>query len=123
MDDNMEKINLFEKFSKFTEHWEPRVIAEMNNYQFKLVRIKGDFIWHNHPDTDEAFIVIRGNMKIQFKNSIVEIGEGEMIIVPKGVNHKPIAEDECLVMLVEPRGVVNTGEKVSDYTAPNDVWI
>ena len=123
MDDNMEKINLFEKFSKFTEHWEPRVIAEMNNYQFKLVRIKGDFVWHNHPDTDEAFIVIKGNMKIQFKNSIVEIGEGEMIIVPKGVNHKPIAEDECLVMLVEPRGVVNTGEKVSDYTAPNDVWI
>tara|TARA_B100000214_G_C23651920_1_gene483336 strand:- start:209 stop:580 length:372 start_codon:yes stop_codon:yes gene_type:complete len=123
MDDNMEKINLFEKFSKFTEHWEPRVIAEMNNYQFKLVRIKGDFIWHNHPDTDETFIVIQGNMKIQFKNSIVEIGEGEMIIVPKGVNHKPIAEDECLVMLVEPRGVVNTGEKVSDYTAPNDVWI
>ena len=119
----MEKINLFEKFSKFTEHWEPRVIAEMNNYQFKLVRIKGDFIWHNHPDTDETFIVIQGNMKIQFKNSIVEIGEGEMIIVPKGVNHKPIAEDECLVMLVEPRGVVNTGEKVSDYTAPNDVWI
>ena len=85
MDDNMEKINLFEKFSKFTEHWEPRVIAEMNNYQFKLVRIKGDFIWHNHPDTDETFIVIQGNMKIQFKNSIVEIGEGEMIIVPKGV--------------------------------------
>ena len=123
MDDNMEKINLFEKFSKFTEHWEPRVIAEMNNYQFKLFRIKGDFIWHNHPDTDETFIVIQGNMKIQFKNSIVEIGEGEMIIVPKGVNHKPIAEDECLVMLVEPRGVVNTGEKVSDYTAPNDVWI
>ena len=123
MDDNMEKINLFEKFSKFTEHWEPRVIAEMNNYQFKLVRIKGDFIWHNHPDTDETFIVIQGNMKIQLKNSIVEIGEGEMIIVPKGVNHKPIAEDECLVMLVEPRGVVNTGGKVSDYTAPNDVWI
>ncbi len=123
MDDKMEKINLFEKFSKFTEHWEPRVIAEMNNYQFKLVRIKGDFIWHNHPDTDETFIVIQGKMKIQFKNSIVEIGEGEMIIVPKGVIHKPIAEDECLVMLVEPRGVVNTGEKVSDYTAPNDVWI
>ncbi len=123
MDDKMEKINLFEKFSKFTEHWEPRVIAEMNNYQFKLVRIKGDFIWHNHPDTDETFIVIQGNMKIQFKNSIVEIGEGVMIIVPKGVNHKPIAEDECLVMLVEPRGVVNTGEKVSDYTAANDVWI
>lgn len=119
----MEKINLFEKFSKFTEHWEPRVIAEMNNYQFKLVRIKGDFIWHNHPDTDETFIVIRGNMKIQFKDSIVEVEEGEMIIVPKGVDHRPIAEDECLVMLVEPKGVVNTGEKVSEYTAPNDIWI
>ena len=123
MDDIMEKINIFEKFSKFTEHWEPRVIAEMNNYQFKLVRIKGDFIWHNHPDTDETFIVIRGNMKIQFKDSIVEVEEGEMIIVPKGVDHKPIAEDECLVMLVEPKGVVNTGEKVSEYTAPNDIWI
>ena len=119
----MEKINLFEKFSKFTEHWEPRVIAEMNNYQFKLVRIKGDFIWHNHPDTDETFIVIRGNMKIQFKDSIVEVEEGEMIIVPKGVDHRPFAEDECLVMLVEPKGVVNTGEKVSEYTAPNDIWI
>ena len=123
MDDIMEKINIFEKFSKFTEHWEPRVIAEMNNYQFKLVRIKGDFIWHNHPDTDETFIVIQGNMKIQFKDSIVEVEEGEMIIVPRGVDHKPFSEDECLVMLVEPKGVLNTGKKVSEYTSPNDIWI
>tara|TARA_B100000085_G_C18472275_1_gene483624 strand:+ start:297 stop:656 length:360 start_codon:yes stop_codon:yes gene_type:complete len=119
----MEKINIFEKFSKFTEHWEPKVIAEMNNYQFKLVKIKGDFIWHNHADTDETFIVIKGKMKIQFKTNIVDLEEGEMIIVPKGVEHKPMAEDECLVMLIEPKGIVNTGEKVSEYTALNDIWI
>jgi len=119
----MEKINLLEKFSKFTEYWQPKVITEMNDYQFKLVKINGDFVWHNHPDTDETFIVIKGEMKIQFESEIIELGEGEMIVVPKGTEHKPMAEDDCMVLLIEPRGVVNTGEEESDYTAPNDVWI
>ena len=119
----MEKINIFEKFSKFTEHWEPKVIAEMNNYQFKLVKIKGDFIWHNHADTDETFIVIKGKMKIQFKTNIVDLEEGEMIIVPKGVEHKPCAEKECKILVVEPRGVINTGDAGGKFTMTKDIWI
>ncbi len=95
----------------------------MNDYQFKLVKIKGDFVWHNHEDTDEVFIVIEGKMKIEFENEIVELNEGEMYVVPKGVNHKPCAENECKIMLVEPRGVVNTGNTKGELTASNDVWI
>jgi mannose-6-phosphate isomerase-like protein (cupin superfamily) len=119
----MEKINLKDKLAKFSEHWTPKIIAEMNDYQFKLVKIKGDFVWHNHSDTDEVFIVIEGTMKIEFKDEIVELNEGEMYVVPKGVEHKPFAENECKVLLVEPRGVVNTGDAKGDLTADNDVWI
>ena len=119
----MVKINLKEKLSKFSEHWSPRIIAEMNDYQFKLVKIKGDFVWHNHDDTDEVFIVLEGEMKIEFKDETVKLKEGEMFVVPKGVEHKPYSENECKIMLVEPKGVVNTGDAGSDLTAPNDVWI
>ena len=119
----MEKINLKEKLSKFSDHWSPKVIAEMNDYQFKLVKIKGDFVWHNHEDTDEVFIVIEGNMKIEFENETVELNEGDMYVVAKGIQHKPSAENECKIMLVEPRGVVNTGNTQGDLTASNDVWI
>ena len=119
----MVKINLKEKLSKFTDHWSPRIIAEMNDYQFKVVKIKGDFVWHNHDDTDEVFIVLEGEMKIEFKDKTVELKEGEMFVVPKGVEHKPYSEKECKIMLVEPKGVVNTGDAGSNLTAPNDVWI
>jgi mannose-6-phosphate isomerase-like protein (cupin superfamily) len=119
----MKKINLKEKLSKFSDHWSPKIIAEMNDYQFKLVKIKGDFVWHNHADTDEAFIVVEGKMKIEFENETVELNEGEMYVVPKGVEHKPRAETECKIMLVEPRGVVNTGNTEGDLTASNDVWV
>lgn len=119
----MSKINLREKLEKFSDHWSPKVIAEMNDYQFKLVKIKGDFVWHNHADTDETFIVIEGEMKIEFEDNTVELGEGEMYVVPKGVEHKPYAEQECKVMIIEPRGVVNTGDTEGDLTASNDVWI
>jgi mannose-6-phosphate isomerase-like protein (cupin superfamily) len=119
----MEKINLKEKLSKFSDHWTPKIIAEMNDYQFKLVKIKGDFVWHNHEDTDEVFIVIEGKMKIEFENETVELNEGEMYVVPKGIQHKPHAETECKIMLVEPRGVVNTGNTEGELTASNDVWI
>ena len=119
----MSKINLKGKLSKFSDHWSPKVIAEMNDYQFKLVKIKGDFVWHNHNDTDEVFIVIEGEMMIEFKDETVELNEGEMYVVPKGVEHKPYAVNECKVMLVEPRGVVNTGNTEGDLTASNDVWI
>ena len=119
----MKIINLKEKLSKFSDHWSPKIIAEMNDYQFKLVKIKGDFVWHNHADTDEVFIVVEGKMKIEFENETVELNEGEMYVVAKGVEHKPFAEDECKIMLVEPRGVVNTGNTEGDLTASNDVWV
>ena len=119
----MKKINLKEKLSKFSDHWSPKIIAEMNDYQFKLVKIKGDFVWHNHADTDEAFIVVEGKMKIEFEDETVELNEGEMYVVPKGVEHRPCAEAECKIMLIEPRGVVNTGNTEGDLTASNDVWV
>ena len=120
----MSKVNFDEKLSKFSEQWTPKVIAEMNDYQFKLVKIEGEFVWHEHPDTDEAFIVIEGSMRIDFEDGAsVELDEGEMYVVPRGVRHRPCAESECKVMLVEPKGVVNTGEADSDLTAPNDEWV
>jgi len=119
----MKKINLEDKLSKFSEHWSPKVIAEMNDYQFKLVKIEGEFVWHDHPDTDEVFIVIEGTMQIEFEDRTIELRGGEMLVVPKGVRHKPYAEAECKVMLVEPRGVVNTGDTGDELTADNDVWV
>ena len=119
----MKKINFGKKFKKFSEHWSPKVIAELNDYQFKLVKIKNDFVWHNHQHTDEAFIVINGTIYIEFEDKTEEINEGEMIIVPKGINHKPFAKNEAEIMIVEPRGVINTGKINDDLTAPNDQWI
>lgn len=120
----MSKVNFREKLSKFSEQWTPKVIAEMNDYQFKLVKIQGEFVWHEHQDTDEAFIVIEGSMRIDFEDgSSVELERGEMYVVPRGVTHRPCAESECTVMLVEPKGVVNTGDTDSELTAPNDEWV
>ncbi len=119
----MDKINLKEKLSMFSDHWSPKVITEMNDYQIKLVKIKGDFVWHNHENTDELFFVIEGKMNIEFRDKTVELNKGEMYVVPKGVEHKPYAENECEVMLVEPRDVVNTGNTKGELTASNDVWI
>lgn len=119
----MGKINLKEKLSLFSEHWSPKVISELNDYQIKLVKIQGDFVWHNHSETDELFLVIEGKMKIEFKNKTIELNKGELYVVPKGIEHRPYAEDECQIMLIEPRGVVNTGENKNDLTASNDVWI
>jgi len=117
------KINFKSKFDKFHEQWSPKIIAEMNDYQFKLVKIKNDFVWHQHDDTDEVFIVIEGKISIEFENETIEINAGEMIVVPKGKKHRPFAKKEAKIMLVEPRGVVNTGNTESELTAPNDQWI
>ena len=116
-------IGLRDKFSLFAEQWSPRVVAEMNDYQFKLTKLQGEFVWHSHADTDEAFIVIDGEMSIEFRDGSVRLKAGEMFVVPRGVEHKPMAADECCVMLVEPRGVVNTGDAGGELTAPDDVWI
>lgn len=116
-------INLAKKFSLFTEQWQPEVIAEMNDYQFKIVKLQGDFVWHDHKDTDETFFVIEGTVRVDFRDGAVHIGPGEMFVVPKGVEHKPYAEREVKLMLMEPRGVNNAGESGGERTAPNDVWI
>ncbi|WP_139354046.1 cupin domain-containing protein [Sinorhizobium sp. A49] len=116
-------INFSEKLERIGDLWQPRVIAEMNDYQFKLVRIEGDFVWHDHPETDETFIVLEGVLRIDFRDGAVRIGPGEMFVVPKGVEHKPFAENEVRLLLIEPRGVFNTGHAGGDRTAQNDRWI
>jgi mannose-6-phosphate isomerase-like protein (cupin superfamily) len=116
-------INFAEKLSKFSEHWSPKVVAEMNNYQFKLAKIEGDFVWHNHKDTDEVFMVLAGEMEIEFRDGKVALREGEMYVVPKGCEHKPYAQKECSILVIEPGGVVNTGETGGEFKADNDIWI
>ncbi len=119
----MAKVNIEEKLSLVDEFWTPKVIAEMNDYQFKLAKMKGDFVWHNHVDTDEVFIVVKGSMCIEMKHETITLNEGEMYVVPKGVMYKPYATEECHVLLVEPQGVVNTGDTEGQLTAENDVWV
>jgi len=118
-----ESINLKDKFAKFSEHWSPKVIAEMNDYQFKLVKLQGEFVWHAHANTDETFLVLSGEMTIEFRDGEVQLKSGEMYVVPKGIEHKPKANEECQVMLIEPKGIVNTEGVESELTAENDVWI
>lgn len=119
-----QSINFKEKLSLFNEQWLPKVIAEMNDYQIKIVKIEGDFEWHDHQDTDETFIVLEGNLRIDFQDGHVNLTNGEMYVVPKGVEHKPFADGEVKMLLIEPRGVLNTGDNdVDGRTAQNDVWI
>lgn len=116
-------IAFADKLAQFSDHWSPRVIAEMNDYQFKLVKLKGDFVWHAHADTDETFIVLKGRLRIEFRDGSVNLDAGEMYVVKRGVEHRPVAMDEVEALLIEPRGVVNTGEAGGDLTAVQDVWI
>ena len=117
------KINVNRKLEKFKDQWSPKVVAEMNNYQVKLAKISGQFIWHKHDTTDELFYVIKGNMKIVFRDGAINLSEGEMYVVPKGIEHKPVAEKECHIMLVEPKGILNTGEINNELTANLDEWV
>ena len=116
-------VTFDEKFAKFSDRWSPKIIAQMNDYHFKLVRLEGDFVWHCHADTDEAFIVLDGKMSIEFRDGRVDLRAGEMFVVPKGVEHKPSARNECRIMLVEPAGTINTGGAGGDLTAEDNVWI
>jgi mannose-6-phosphate isomerase-like protein (cupin superfamily) len=118
-----EVINFKQKLALFADHWAPRVVAELNDYQFKLVKFVGEFVWHEHKDTDEAFIVIAGEMEIGFRNRSVVLTAGELFVVPKGVEHITRAARECHALIVEPRGIVNTGEAGGALTAPSDVWL
>ena len=120
---NYTSINFQQKFALFNEQWKPKVIAEMNDYQFKVVKLQGDFIWHDHKDTDETFIVLEGDLRIDFRDGAVHVSTGEMFVVPKGVEHKPYTEQEVKLLLIEPRGVRNTGQEGGERTAANDDWI
>jgi mannose-6-phosphate isomerase-like protein (cupin superfamily) len=116
-------INFKNKLNLINEHWSPKVITEMNDYQFKLVKFIGDFIWHDHPETDETMIVIEGDLRIDFRDGPVHLSKGEMYVIPKGVEHKPFAENEVQILLLVPKGVKNTGHEGGERTAENDVWI
>jgi len=118
-----EVINLEEKLALFADHWAPRVVAELNDYQFKLVKFLGEFVWHSHKDTDEAFMVIAGEMEIGFRNRSVAVKAGELFVVTKGVEHITRAARECHALIVERRGTVNTGEAGGELTAQGDAWI
>jgi mannose-6-phosphate isomerase-like protein (cupin superfamily) len=116
-------INLADKLAKFSDRWAPKIVAQMNGYHFKLAKIQGDFIWHAHDDTDEVFIVLDGAMTIHFRDGEVDLRAGEMFVVPKGVEHKPSASEECRIMLVEPADTVNTGAIRNELTAADGVWV
>ncbi len=112
----MEVINIQEKFNRFDDHWTPRLIAELNGQELKLAKFKGEFVWHSHAHADELFWVVKGVLEIAFHDGVKTLREGEMLVVPKGVEHKPIASEEAWVMLFEPKGTVNTGDNPGDKT-------
>jgi mannose-6-phosphate isomerase-like protein (cupin superfamily) len=118
-----EPINFAEKLAKFSEHFSPRIIARMNDYEFKLAKIEGEFVWHSHAETDETFVVIEGEMRIELRDGVVELRAGEMFVVPRGVEHKPSAARECKLLLIEPVGTINTGDAGGELTAANGVWV
>jgi mannose-6-phosphate isomerase-like protein (cupin superfamily) len=123
MQKSYSSINLAQKLTKFSEHWSPKIIAQMNDYHFKLVKLQGEFVWHSHAETDEVFLVLDGDLRIEFRDGQVDLKSGELFVVPKGVEHRPVAAGECQVMLVEPAGTVNTGDAESGLTAEDNVWI
>ena len=119
----MHAISLQDKLTLFQDHWSPKVIAALNDYQVKLAKIQGTFVRHNHPETDELLLVVSGEMILHFDDDQVLLKQGELYVVPQGVYHWPEAEQECHILLIEPQGVVNTGESGGILTAPQNVWI
>ena len=109
-------IDLREKFAAIDAHWSPRIVAELNGQHVKLVKFRGEFVWHHHDDEDELFLVHRGRFRMEFRDRTVELGPGELIVVPRGVEHRPVADDEVEVVLFEPAGTLNTGNVINDRT-------
>ncbi len=116
-------INLGDKLSKIDALWTPKIVAQMNDYYIKLVKIDDEFVWHSHPETDEVFLVIEGSMRIDFRDGAVELSEGEMVVVPSGAEHKPFAERECKILVIEPIETVNTGDAGGERTVADLEWI
>jgi mannose-6-phosphate isomerase-like protein (cupin superfamily) len=120
---SLSAINFTEKFSRFSEQWSPKIIAQMNDYHFKIAKIQGEFVWHRHAETDETFIVIQGKMRIELRDTVISLEAGEMCVIPKGVEHKPVADEECQILLIEPAGTVNTGDTGGEMTVKHTDWI
>ncbi len=119
----MNKISLLKKFELFNEHWTPKIIGELNGQQVKIAKVKGEFVWHDHANEDELFMVIKGRLIIHLRDQTIELNEGELYIVPKGVEHKPEAPEECWILLFEPQHIAHTGEVISDLTKVSEDWI
>ena len=119
----MQKINLTEKLSKFSAHWSPKIIAELNGQHVKLVKFCGEFVWHSHEHEDELFFVVNGSFRMELRDKVVELREGEMFVVPRGVEHRPVADEEVAVMLFEPAATLNTGNAGGDKTVARPEWI
>ena len=119
----MDKVSLSQKFSLLDEHWTPKIVGELNGQHVKLVKIKGEFVWHKHDVEDELFMVIKGSMVIRLRDKDIQLDEGELYIVPKGIEHKPVAAEETQVLMFEPISTVNTGDAESDLTVRNLDWI
>lgn len=119
----MNKINLADKFSRISTHWDPKIIGELNGQHVKLVKVQGSFVWHKHDGEDELFLIVRGQTSIEFRDQTVRLQEGELIIVPRGVEHRPVAEHEAHVLLFEPASTVNTGDSPGERTVPNPDWL
>jgi len=116
-------VNLAEKLAKFDDHWSPKIIAQMNDYHLKVVKVQGEFVWHSHAETDEVFLVLKGRLRIELEEGAVTLEEGELFVAPKGVVHRPVAEEECHLLLVEPAGTINTGNAGGGLTAGDGQWI
>ena len=114
----MRKVNLREKLALFSDYWNPRIVAELNGQHVKLVKFNGEFVWHNHANEDEMFFVVRGQFRMEFRDHFVELLEGELLVVPRGVEHRPVAEEEVEVMLFEPAQIRHTGDVASEFTVP-----
>ena len=120
----IKKINITQKLKKISEYWSPKVIVEMNDYQFKLAKVKNEFVWHKHEDTDETFFIVNGQLTIELKKmEKIILNKGDMVVIPKGIEHKPIANEECEIMLIEPKKTINTGNVKNQMTTKNDQWI
>lgn len=114
----IEKVNLAEKFARFSEHWKPKIVGEVNDFQVKLVKVKGEFVWHHHEREDELFLVVKGTLRMRLRDGEVRVGEGEFIVIPRGVEHLPVADEEVQLLLLEPASTLNTGNVRSERTVP-----
>ncbi len=119
----MKTVNFAEKFAMFSDHWSPRIVGQLNDLHVKIAKIEGAFVWHSHSDTDELFIVTKGAMTIHLRDRDIHLKQGEMFIVPKGVEHRPVAEAECEIVMIEPAGTLNTGDAGGDRTVEDPPWI